>query len=106
MPTLPTPRLSPHLQTQEFADRMRTGILAYMPVLSSRIHRTPDVEDGDVLLPPPSSSLTEGEEWSWPAAEQRLKEAFDKYGFYGWAATAMQEMEAEGRLERSKRGHA
>ncbi|KAI0692818.1 hypothetical protein C8T65DRAFT_72188 [Cerioporus squamosus] len=99
--------------TQEFADRMRAAILNRMPVLSSRIHRPPEPEDGDALLPPEplvtagsqSTSLDAGEEWTWAAAENRLKEAFDKHGFYGWAAAVMRELEAEGRLERSKRGH-
>ncbi|RPD55607.1 hypothetical protein L226DRAFT_511716 [Lentinus tigrinus ALCF2SS1-7] len=99
--------------TQEFADRMRLAILSRMPVLSARIHRPPAPEDGDALLPPEPvvtaepelASLDAGEEWTWAAAESRLKEAFDKHGFYGWAAAAMRELEAEGRLERSKRGH-
>ena len=105
--------MCPNPKTQEFADRMREAVLTRMPVLSSRIHRPPELDDGDALLPPPSnpaaspslSSADAGEEWSWPAAEKRLKDAFDKHGFYGWAAAAMQELEAEGRIERAKRGH-
>ena len=79
-----------------------------MPILSSRIHRQPETEDGDSLLPPdlpPLSVADAADEWTWPAAEKRLREAFDKDGFYGWAAAAMQELEAEGRIERAKRGH-
>ncbi|RDX45395.1 hypothetical protein OH76DRAFT_1408162 [Lentinus brumalis] len=95
--------------TQEFADRMRVAILTRMPVLSSRIHRPPEPEDGDALLPEPvvgaTPSLDAGEEWTWTAAEGRLKEAFDKHGFSGWVAAVARELEAEGRLERSKRGH-
>ena len=109
-----TPRAvftSPPRKTQEFADRMRHALLTRMPNLSARIHRPPEAEDGDALLPPPdpstesSSPLDAAEEWSWPAAERRLREAFDKHGFYGWAAAAMRELEAEGRIERAKRGH-
>ena len=91
---------------------MRLAILSRMPVLSARIHRPPEPEDGDALLPPEPLATTDSpstpldtEEWTWTAAESRLKEAFDKHGFYGWAAAMMRELEAEGRLERSKRGH-
>nr|VWO99214.1 Calcium-transporting ATPase (EC [Ganoderma boninense] len=78
--------------TQEFADRMRHAVLTRMPILSARIHRPPEAQDGDSLLPhdPPPLSLEDAaEEWTWPAAEQRLREAFDKDGFYGWAAAVM-----------------
>ncbi|KAI0360248.1 hypothetical protein OH77DRAFT_1418120 [Trametes cingulata] len=102
--------------TQEFADRMRSAILTRMPVLSARIHRAPAPEEDEPLAleeapattPAPESftlSQAEIEEWSWPAAERRLKDAFEKEGFSGWAAAALRELEAEGRLERSKRGH-
>ena len=87
---------------------MRHVLLTRMPILSARIHRPPETEDGDSLLPsdPPLLSVADAvEEWTWPAAEQRLREAFDKDGFYGWAAAVMQELEAEGRIERAKRGH-
>lgn len=87
---------------------MRHVLLTRMPILSARIHRPPETEDGDSLLPPdlPPLSVTDAaEEWTWPAAEQRLRAAFDKDGFYGWAAAVMQELEAEGRIERAKRGH-
>ncbi|KAI0654831.1 hypothetical protein C8Q70DRAFT_895353, partial [Cubamyces menziesii] len=102
--------------TQEFADRMRSAILDRMPLLSARIHRTPAPEDeaiidmsepdsSDIVPSPPPLSPAEVEGWTWSAAEQRLKEAFDKDGFSGWAAAALRELEAEGRLERAKRGH-
>ena len=93
---------------------MRAAILERMPVLSSRIHRAPEVDDGDALLLLPEetkSGATEvgataaREEWTWPAAEQRLREAYDKHGFYGWVAAAMRELEVEGQAERAKRGH-
>ena len=106
---------------------MRAAVLARLPALSARIHRTPVPEDDETILPlpsptsqvsptaPPHISLDEStpipsgqdtEEWSWPAAEARLKAAFDAHGFYGWAEAAMRELEAEGRVERAKRGHA
>ena len=87
---------------------MRHAVLMRMPILSARIHRPPEAEDGDALLPPnppPSSVADSVEEWTWPAAERRLRDAFDKDGFYGWVAAVMQELEAEGRIERAKRGH-
>ncbi|KAI0327620.1 hypothetical protein GY45DRAFT_1327392 [Cubamyces sp. BRFM 1775] len=105
--------------TQEFADRMRSAILDRMPLLSARIHRPPAPEDestidmsaspsdsSDIVLSSSPLSPAEVEGWTWSAAEQRLKEAFDKDGFSGWAAAALRELEAEGRLERAKRGHA
>lgn len=97
---------------------MRLAVLTRLPVLSSRIHRPPEPEDGDALLPPPQALRSESsdtlstsaqptsDEWSWAAAEQRLRVAFEKHGFTGWAAAVMQELEAEGRVERAKRGHA
>ena len=107
---------------------MRAAVLARLPALFARIHRAPVPEDDETILPLPSPtsqvsptappshiSLDEGtptapgqdtEEWSWPAAEARLKAAFDANGFYGWAEAAMRELEAEGRVERAKRGHA
>ena len=42
-------------------------------------------------------------EWDWSAAEDRLRNAFDRDGFSGWAEAAMRELEAEGALERAKR---
>ncbi len=79
-----------------------------MPNLSARIHRLLEAEDGDSLLPPdlpPLSIEDTAEGWTWSAAEQRLREAFDKDGFSGWISAVMQELEAEGRIERAKRGH-
>ncbi|KAI0784063.1 hypothetical protein C8Q75DRAFT_781180 [Abortiporus biennis] len=99
---------------REFGDRMRNAVLSRMPVLSSRIHRTPDAEDhghDPELLNTLSSNNHEQqqlptEEWTWNAAENRLREAFDKDGFSGWGLALLQELEAEGRVEREKRGHA
>ncbi|KAI0777813.1 hypothetical protein BD413DRAFT_519828 [Trametes elegans] len=101
--------------TQEFADRMRVAVLNRLPALSARIHRPPAPDEGDLatlsesLSDPTTTSLslshTDAEDWNWPEAERRLKEAFEKDGFTGWAAAALRELEAEGRLERSKRGH-
>ncbi|KAI0824954.1 hypothetical protein BC628DRAFT_1419693 [Trametes gibbosa] len=101
--------------TQEFADRMRSAILSRMPSLSARIHRPPAPEDdqtlalSEALTEAPSISTTlsssEVQEWTWPAAEQRLRDAFEKDGFSGWATALLRELEAEGRLERTKRGH-
>ncbi|CCM01348.1 uncharacterized protein FIBRA_03398 [Fibroporia radiculosa] len=101
--------------TQEFATRMRQLILTRMPVLASRIHRPLEPDDGLPSItgphPTPEESLlhTHGTprsiEWSWPDAEQRLRDAFEKDGISGWAAAAMHELEAEGQIERRKRSH-
>lgn len=87
---------------------MRYFILHRMPFLSSRIHRPPDTgdasEDPDIprLYVEKSSGVVE---WSWPDAEHRLKTAYEESGIMGWAEAALREVEMEGELERSKRGH-
>jgi len=99
---------------QEFGDRMRKVVIAKMPMLTSRIHRPPDSgdhgHDSDLLetLNTPRLDVhgTEAEaEWTWPAAEARLKKAFEADGFSGWGYALMRELEAEGKAERAKRGH-
>lgn len=45
-------------------------------------------------------------QWTWPDAEERLSTAFETGGFSGWAAAVLQELEAEGEIERKKRGHS
>lgn len=83
---------------------MRSALLRKLPSLSARIYRLPEAtdhpEDGPPLVP-----IAQGNdvEWNWSAAEDRLRNAFDKDGFSGWAEAAMRELEAEGALERSKR---
>ncbi|OCH86307.1 hypothetical protein OBBRIDRAFT_783457 [Obba rivulosa] len=102
--------------TQEFAERMRTIMVTKMPVLSSRIHRSPEVTDGPASVhsstTPSAGSQPRVEahgntlQWSWPDAQQRLADAWDKGGFSGWADAAMRELEAEAHAERARRGHA
>ncbi|OJA13356.1 hypothetical protein AZE42_04519 [Rhizopogon vesiculosus] len=90
----------------EFAERMRHAVLTKLPVLSYRIYRpaVPDQDGGDVFpqtkIPVPGS----GVEWNWQEAETRLREAFDKDGFYGWATAVLEEVEAEATVERARRG--
>ncbi|KAK7047345.1 hypothetical protein VNI00_006576 [Paramarasmius palmivorus] len=84
--------------TQEFARRMRELVLARMPILSARIHRTLEELDGTSQ----SSSETRGE-WNWPEAEQRLKDAYEQRGIAGWAEVAVEEIRAEEEIEREKR---
>ncbi|KAI0938365.1 hypothetical protein AcV5_000061 [Taiwanofungus camphoratus] len=98
--------------TKEFADRMRLLIVTKMAFLSSRIHRPPGPEDEHIegnatSVTPRSPSLrsaagARGVEWSWPDAEQRLKAAFERDGFMGWAEAALRELEAEHEAERAK----
>ncbi|EED78505.1 predicted protein [Postia placenta Mad-698-R] len=101
--------------TQEFADRMRSFVLARMPMLSSRIHRALQAEDHSEefvnssaatthLHGAPGSSNTL--QWSWPEAEERLRVAYDSGGVYTWAEAVLHELETEGQVERVKRGHA
>lgn len=110
-----SPSPHPFNQTQEFADRMRVLVREKMPVLSSRIHRPPAEEDHTATIwndpttaKTPHIVASEGTgqtEWAWSDAEKRLTAAFERDGFSGWAQAAMQELEAEGRAERQKRGH-
>lgn len=75
-------------------------------MLSSRIHRMPENEgegEGRQLV----QTLLDGVDpvWKWEDAENRLRAAYDKDGFSGWAEAALKELEAEGELERLKREH-
>ena len=93
---------------------MRILVREKLPVLSARIHRPPVKEDHTATLwNSPTSAETPqivgieniaDAEWSWQDAEKRLRDAFDRDGFSGWAQAAMLELEAEGRAERRKRG--
>ena len=93
---------------------MRAFVLVRMPRLSQRIHRAPVPGDDDddqatgtlsAGLPGTDVEVT-GAEWNWPDAEKRLTVAFEQGGFSGWAAAALHELEAEGEIERKKRGHS
>jgi hypothetical protein len=84
---------------------MRLAVLTKLPILSHRIYRPakPD-RDGDQVSPQTEYSVPAlGVEWNWQEAENRLKEAFDKDGFYGWASAALEEVEAEAMVERAQR---
>ena len=92
---------------------MRVLILTRMPILSSRIHRAAAAEDhpedwepSSETNPPLNPDDTSDVEWSWSSAEERLSAAFQERGFLGWAEAVMHELEAEGRVERKKRGHS
>lgn len=85
---------------------MRLAVVTYMPVLSSRIHRPPQEEDGIIKqINGDIEAEVDAANWAWPDAERRLKAAFEKDGFSGWAEAAAKELEAEGKAERIKRGH-
>lgn len=100
--------------TQEFAERMRVLVRTKLPVLSSRIHRPPADEDhtatirndpAHVEAPEITLDSNAHADWAWPDAEKRLSAAYERDGFSGWAQAALQELEAEGRAERRRRGH-
>jgi hypothetical protein len=118
-------------QTQEFASAMRLTILNKWPLLASRIHHSsgdsptppslwppapaPSARgrtDSDSELPdgPPLTSglapngIVDGSQWSWPAAQSRLAEAYERGGITQFAEAAVGELEAELELERHKRG--
>lgn len=75
-----------------------------MPMLSSRIHRVLGSEVDDEAgqqAQAPSDSVNPA--WKWEDAENRLRAAYDKDGFSGWAEAALKELEAEGEVERLRR---
>ncbi|TRM69771.1 hypothetical protein BD626DRAFT_563493 [Schizophyllum amplum] len=85
--------------TRQFGRRMRLMILEKMPMLTSKIHRTPDdpLPDG-----PASSPVQEDQNWNWDDAETRLRRAFETGGFASWAETVAKEVETEDRIQRRK----
>ncbi|TBU42372.1 hypothetical protein BD309DRAFT_866466 [Dichomitus squalens] len=95
-------------KTQEFANMMRDAIFNRLPSLSARIHRPPELRMEtpnccQTLMNIPRLYWTSPRS-SWREAERRFRDASDKHGFYGWAAAAIHELEAEGRRESEKRG--
>lgn len=100
------------LQTQEFAARMRYHVQTKMPGLLARLHRPPEEEDHTLTVwnsptlagEVPQVVVKDDIEWAWPDAESRLKAAYETDGFSGWAQAALEELEAEGKTERRRRG--
>jgi hypothetical protein len=90
-----------HAKTKDFADRMRHSVRTHVPALSSRIHRS--LERAEVDHPALDCPDSQDMDWGWPAAEARLKKAFDNGGWAGWADAAIKEVEAEAKMERMKR---
>lgn len=96
-------------QAKEFGERMRVLIMRFIPMLTERLHRPPEAEDGgpvvELAAAPHINISDTGEtvEWTWPDAERRLKLAFEKDGISGWAQAVLEELEAERVAEKSKR---
>lgn len=91
---------------------MHSIILARMPKLSERIYRSVR-EDHDQSVTSSSSVrdtrhdyMTDCEEWDAQDAERRLTKAFQHGGLTGWATSILQELDAESKVERRKRGHS
>jgi hypothetical protein len=83
---------------------MRKILMKKMPTLSSQIHRAPEGDDEDEAGQRVQTLLDAvNPAWKWEDAEKRLRAAYDKDGFSGWAETALKELEAEGELERLRR---
>ena len=87
-------------------------ILARMPRLSERIYRSVH-ENNDQNLSSSSSvgdtqhdDMIDREEWNAQDAEHRLTKAFQHGGLTGWATSVLQELDAESKVERRKRGHS
>jgi hypothetical protein len=83
---------------------MRELLMEKMPTLASRIHQQLEGEAGGEVeevvqtIPGVVDSA-----WTWEDAEMRLKAAYEKNGFSGWAEAALKEVEAEGEQERLRR---
>ena len=75
-----------------------------IPMLSSRIYRILGEEDGHETGEQVQAPLDDIDSaWRWEDAESRLRAAYDKEGFSGWAEAALKELEVEGESERLKR---
>ncbi|KAF9788571.1 hypothetical protein BJ322DRAFT_1049749 [Thelephora terrestris] len=90
---------------EEFAMKMKRTLVEKMPMLSSRIHRQIESEVGDDEAGEGVQTLPGevGTGWTWEDAEGRLRAAYGKGGFLGWAEAALREVEAEGEHERLRR---
>ena len=78
-----------------------------MPVLSSRIYRPASVSDEaprSTIGRENRAEAVEAHGWTWDAAEDRLRAAYDRGGVGEWAECALRELEAEEKLERTRRG--
>lgn len=76
-----------------------------LPMISSRIHRRPDSEADDGAEQQDPTLLDGGVDTIWTSedTETRLRIAYDKNGFSGWAEAALNELEAERERERLRR---
>lgn len=78
-----------------------------IPTLTSRIHRPLESEEDGEARQRVQTLLNDlDSDWNWEDAEKRLRAAYDKDGFLGWAETALKELETEGELERLRREHS
>ena len=80
---------------------MRSIFQTTVPGLRSRLYRLPETDDeryeGQTQEPAPQ------QEWNREEAEERLKKAYEEGGITVWAQIALRELEAETRVERTRR---
>ncbi|TFK19393.1 hypothetical protein FA15DRAFT_760066 [Coprinopsis marcescibilis] len=79
---------------REFGVRARALLWSAWPGLTSSIHRSPNSE---------AERQGAHQKWNWEEAEKRLSKAYDQGGIPLWAQAALREVEAEARVERTKR---
>jgi len=84
----------------EFGQKMRSIFQTTVPGLRSRLYRPPETDDDRYEL---QTQAAIEQDWSWEEAEERLKKAYEEGGITDWAQTALRELEAEARVERTKR---
>ncbi|KAF8165644.1 hypothetical protein B0H34DRAFT_787095 [Crassisporium funariophilum] len=87
---------------REFGQKMRSVFWTTVPGLTSRIHRGPETDEERREMHQVAPFGVQ-EDWRWEDAEKRMKKAYDEGGFPLWAQTAMREVEAEARVERTRR---
>lgn len=90
--------------TRQFGHKMRSIFQTTVPGLRSRLLRPPETDNENYEIQTLGIALPSAiEEWSWEEAEERLKKAYEQGGISVWAQTALIELEADARVERTKR---
>ena len=84
---------------------MRSIFQTTVPGLRSRLYRPPETEDERYEIKAQGitfPSSIQGD-WNWEEAEERLKKAYEEGDTAAWVQTALRELEAEVKVERTKR---
>ncbi|KAF7340224.1 hypothetical protein MVEN_01941100 [Mycena venus] len=88
---------------EDFAAKMKLGIINHMPLLASRMRQSLRLAPESAVDPSADDKLQPRRRWSWDEAQERLGVAYDKGGLGAWAEVAAREVEEEAKLELEKR---